>query len=72
MLVYIGVCVCVVLLQLKDLFRSSPVQPAETETQKNDPDPSHLSDRTPTPTSLEVRDGERTRRRDAEQNDKEG
>ncbi|KAG7316070.1 hypothetical protein KOW79_020936 [Hemibagrus wyckioides] len=44
---------CRVVLQLKDLFRSSPVQPAEGETEKSDPDPSHLSDRTPTPTSLE-------------------
>ncbi|KAK3511295.1 hypothetical protein QTP70_034876 [Hemibagrus guttatus] len=44
---------CRVVLKLKDLFRSSPVQPAEGETEKRDPDPSHLSDRTPTPTSLE-------------------
>ncbi|KAB5523673.1 hypothetical protein PHYPO_G00155250 [Pangasianodon hypophthalmus] len=44
---------CRVVLQLKDLFRSSPVQPTERETEKSDPDPSHLSDRTPTPTSLE-------------------
>ncbi|XP_047659522.1 protrudin isoform X2 [Tachysurus fulvidraco] len=39
--------------QLKDLFRSSPVQPAEGDTEKSDPDPSHLLDQTPTPTSLE-------------------
>ncbi|XP_060755137.1 protrudin isoform X2 [Neoarius graeffei] len=44
---------CRLVLQLKDLFRSPPVQPAEGETEKSDPDPSHVSDRTPTPTSLE-------------------
>ncbi|XP_053471772.1 protrudin isoform X3 [Ictalurus furcatus] len=44
---------CRVVLQLKDLFLSSPVKPAEGETEKSDPEPSHLSDQTPTPTSLE-------------------
>ncbi|XP_060716510.1 protrudin isoform X2 [Tachysurus vachellii] len=44
---------CRVVWQLKDLFRSSPVQPAEGESEKSNPDPSHLLDRTPTPTSLE-------------------
>ncbi|KAF7689299.1 protrudin isoform X3 [Silurus meridionalis] len=44
---------CRVLLQLKDLFRLSSVQPAEGDAEKSEPDQSHLSDRTPTPTSLE-------------------
>ncbi|XP_053333143.1 protrudin isoform X3 [Clarias gariepinus] len=44
---------CRVVLQMKDLFRSSPVQPAKGETEKMDPEQSHLSDRSPTPTSLE-------------------
>ncbi|KAF5897132.1 protrudin isoform X1, partial [Clarias magur] len=44
---------CRVVLQMKDLFRSSPVQPNEGETEKIDPEQSHLSDRSPTPTSLE-------------------
>ncbi|KAF4075420.1 hypothetical protein AMELA_G00234330 [Ameiurus melas] len=44
---------CRVVLQLKDLFLSSPVKSAEGETEKSDPEPSHLSDQTPTPTSLE-------------------
>ncbi|TSK18074.1 Protrudin [Bagarius yarrelli] len=38
--------------------------PAEVETEKNDPDQSHLSDRTPTPTSMEVRDEREMKEKD--------
>ncbi|XP_066516846.1 protrudin isoform X3 [Hoplias malabaricus] len=50
---------CRVVLQLKDFFHSAPSQPTDGENEKSDTELGNVPERTPTPTSLEVRERKR-------------